>query len=137
MALLVFMPIAEFIRLADEVVFELSFRGLQSDLKEEIIFNAVPLSILIAFCLTLLVATIFLYKKRMLQIRLSVFNAVLLVGLQGLSFYYVKAAAGFLNGTFSFTLFFIFPIVAAILVFLALRSIASDEALVRSLDRLR
>jgi hypothetical protein len=137
MVFLLFMPIAEFIRLADEVVFELTFRGLLSDVNEKINFNSFPLSILMVFCLTLLLVTIFLFKKRMLQIRLSVFNAVLLVGLQGLQFYYVKTAAYALNGTSSYTLFFVFPIVSAILVFLALRAIARDEALVRSLDRLR
>jgi hypothetical protein len=137
MVFLLFMPIAEFIRLADEVVFELTFRGLLSDVNEKINFNSFPLSILMVFCLTLLLVTIFLFKKRMLQIRLSVFNAVLLVGLQGLQFYYVKTAANALNGTSSYTLFFVFPIVSAILVFLALRAIARDEALVRSLDRLR
>jgi hypothetical protein len=134
---LIFMPIAEFVRLADDAVFELTFKGLLTEANEGVMFNSIPLSILITICLSILVVTIFLYKRRMLQIRLSVFNIILLVGLQGLAFYYVKTAENVLQGNSSYTLFFVFPIVAAILVFIALRGIARDEALIRSIDRLR
>ncbi len=88
------------------------------------------LSIIISF---LLFISIFLYRKRMLQIRFSVFTIVLLLGYQiWLSYKYFTAPAGTL---FSVTV--VFPIIAAILTFMAVRYIARDEALVRSVNSLR
>ena len=89
---------------------------------------------IITFAVTLI--TIFLYKKRMLQIRLCVFNSIALLGYQGVIIWYAyllskSADVARLNVTI------VIPVIAAILIFLALRSIAKDEALVRSLDRLR
>ena len=89
---------------------------------------------LIVFAVTLI--TIFLYKKRMLQIRLCVFNCIALLGYQGVLIWYAhllskSADVARLNAVV------VFPVIAAILIFLALRSIAKDEALVRSLERLR
>lgn len=131
-------PIAEFVRNTDQAIFELGFKGLIEESADGTIeFYTLPLSILIALCLAITVFTIFLYKKRIFQIRLSVANIVLLIGLQGLMYYYVRAAQLALPASVSYKLFFIFPLVAAILVFLALRGVARDEALIRSLDRLR
>lgn len=137
-AFTVFFPIAQMVGAADGIIYELGFKGfLVQETGENAAFSTLPLSILISLCLLITVVTIFLYKRRMLQIRLSTFNIILLVGLQGLMFYYIKMAQKAVTADFSFTFFFVFPIVSAILVFLALRAIARDEALVRSLDRLR
>ncbi|MEJ5317561.1 MAG: DUF4293 domain-containing protein [Tenuifilum sp.] len=87
--------------------------------------------------LLLSLITIFLYHRRLLQIRLCVLTIVMLVGLQGVMYYVVYAYGENLNSKPSYNLVFIFPLIAAILNFLALRAIARDEALIRSLDRLR
>ncbi len=79
--------------------------------------------------------TIFLYKKRMLQIRLTIFSSVLLVG-----YYLALAAYIFLlaeDTTFSASWTICLPAVAIILNWLAIRGIGADEALVRAYDRLR
>ncbi|MDX9846091.1 MAG: DUF4293 domain-containing protein [Tenuifilaceae bacterium] len=134
---MVFMPVASVVRPTDEVVFELGFKGLESadGVKEP--FTSYPMSILVLICLAICITTIFLFKRRMLQIRLCVVNIVLLLGLQGLVYYFAKAAQSSIDGNLSFSLLFVFPLISAILVFLALRAVARDEALVRSLDRLR
>ena len=80
------------------------------------------------------VVTIFLYKARMVQIRISIFNTIVLLGQQGLITYYLFFKP-VLGATFSFTA--IFPLCAAILTILAIRYIGRDEATVRSLKRLR
>lgn len=131
-------PTAEFVGNPDQSVFELGFKGLTGEAAvDAITFSTIPLSILISLCLLIPIVTIFLFKKRVLQIRLSVFSIILLLGLEGLMFYYVRAIQSALDASVSFKLFFIFPLASAILVFLALRAIARDEALIRSLDRLR
>jgi hypothetical protein len=135
---LLFFPIAEIISPEHAEVYKLGFRGLQSETNSiPLGLSVLPLSLLIAICLIISFFTIFLYKKRMVQVRLSIFNIIIHLGLQGLAFYYVKAAQSFISGEVSYTLFFVFPVVSAILIFLALRAISRDEALVRSLDRLR
>lgn len=77
--------------------------------------------------------SIFLYRKRMIQIRLSVVNLVLLVCYQGWIVYYFITAP---KGT-AFSVTALFPAVAAVFVFLAVKFIARDEAMVRSVSRLR
>lgn len=131
------MPIAQVARKVDGAIFDLGFKGLTGIENIPESFNSTPMSILIAICLAICAITIFLYKKRMLQIRLCVGNIVLLVGLEGLMFYYVRLAKQAVGGLSSYNIVFIFPLVSAILIFLALRAIARDEALVKSLDRLR
>ncbi|MFP4556631.1 MAG: DUF4293 domain-containing protein [Bacteroidales bacterium] len=134
---LLFNPIAEIIRSADEAIFELRFLGLVNEAGETEKLSILPLSILISLCIAITFITIFLFKKRMLQIRLCVINIVLLLGLEGLMFYYVFVAQNELEGDVSYKLLIVFPVVSAILVYLALRATAKDEALVRSLNRLR
>ncbi|MFA5648077.1 MAG: DUF4293 domain-containing protein [Bacteroidales bacterium] len=137
LSFMLFMPVAHVARKVDGALFELGFKGLTGIESLPDSFNSAPMSILIALCLAICAITIFLYKKRMLQIRLCVGNIVLLLGLEGLMFYYVQLAKQALGGIASYNIVFIFPLVAAILIFLALRAIARDEALVKSLDRLR
>jgi len=77
--------------------------------------------------------TIFLYHHRMLQIRITIFNTVLLIGYQAwLMYYFFKRPEG---TAFSWTA--IFPAVSAILSILAIRYIARDEALLRTAKHLR
>lgn len=92
------------------------------------------------FTLLLIVAavsftTIFLFKKRMLQIRLTIFSSVLLIG------YYMALVAFILmlaeDTTFSASWTICLPLVAIILNWLAIRGIGADEALVKAYDRLR
>lgn len=88
--------------------------------------------VLIAF------VAIFLFKKRVLQMRLCVFNGLLLIGFYGLVAYFVWKAAS-LPDMFHFNprIALGFPLISLILDYLAFRNIGADEALVRSLERLR
>ena len=83
------------------------------------------------------VATIFLYKNRMLQIRMTIFNTILLIGyyFAFVAFYFVLK--GDLEASFSINWALCLPIVAIILNYLAIRAIGRDEVLVKAADRLR
>lgn len=102
---------------------------------ENLIFNGLAIFIFILIIALLHFIVIFLYKKRILQIRILVFTIVLLVGLFGMFFYFTYAS--FTGAKVAFKVPVVFPIVAAILDFLAIRAIGKDEALVRSLNRIR
>lgn len=79
--------------------------------------------------------TIFLFKKRMLQIRLAIFNGVMLIGyyLTLVSFIFMLAE----DASFTPSWVICLPLVALILNWLAIRAIGADEALVKAYDRLR
>lgn len=94
------------------------------------LFGILMVSTIVAF------ATIFLYKNRMLQIRMSIFNSLLLVG------YYIAFVAfyfAFNNDVNQFRLGWALclPAVSIILNVLAIRAIGRDEVMVKAADRLR
>lgn len=94
------------------------------------------------FALLLLVATlsffsIFLYKRRMLQVRISIFNGLLLVGYYIAYAVFVFILRGDYDADFTISWTASLPIVAVILDYLAFRAIMKDELTVRSLNRLR
>jgi peptidoglycan/LPS O-acetylase OafA/YrhL len=90
------------------------------------------LSLLITSIAAALV-TIFLYRRRMWQVRLCIVHSVLLLGLQSIVIHSVITAVP--DAVFSLTA--AFPLVAVILVWLAVRYILLDEAKIKALDRLR
>jgi len=98
------------------------------------VYEQYPLLVLLLISTVLTLFTIFMYKRRMLQIRISIFNALIVLGLQGWIAYLFFSPS---NGGMAFSFIAVFPIVAFILIFLAIRYIGRDEALIRSLSRLR
>ncbi len=108
-------------------------RGIFSG--DELIFNGLAIFIFIPLIALLHLVVIFLYKKRILQIRILVFSMVLLLGLFGLIFYFTYS--GFDGAKVAFKIPVVFPLIALILDYLAIRAIGKDEALIRSLNRIR
>jgi len=102
---------------------------------EDIVYNGLPLMVLIGIITVLHFAGLFLYKKRILQIRILVFSIILLLGLFGLFFYFTYM--GFEGAKVAFKIPVAFPLIAVILDWLAIRAIGKDEALIRSLNRIR
>jgi drug/metabolite transporter (DMT)-like permease len=81
--------------------------------------------------------TIFLYKSRLLQIRLTIFNTLLIIGFYlyaGFLFWIMTTSR---DAQLSVGIAAVLPLVAIIASVLAIRRIYADEALVRSLSRLR
>lgn len=94
------------------------------------LFCILMLGTIIAF------ATILLFKNRILQIRMSIFNSLLLIG-------YYLAFGAFLfvlkNADNSFQIHWAlcFPLISIVLNYLAIRAIGRDEVMVKAADRLR
>ncbi|MDO4703169.1 DUF4293 domain-containing protein [Tannerella sp.] len=105
---------------------------------QELVYPTWALMALSAIISLLALVTVFLYKKRILQIRLCIFNALLIIGFYGLfAFSLWKVAGASESFHFSMRIAVAFPLVSLILNYLAIREIGADEALIRSLDRLR
>jgi hypothetical protein len=102
---------------------------------ENLVFDGMAIFIFLWVVVLLHLFVIFKYKKRILQFRILVFTMILMVGLFGMFFYF--AYAGFEGAKVAFKIPVVFPIVAVILDYLAIRAIGKDEALIRSLNRIR
>jgi hypothetical protein len=97
-----------------------------------------PITVLLSVIVLIEIAAVFLYKKRQLQIRLCIFNLLLMVGLAGLIFFFTKYTQNNTEGLKSVFLWpVVCPMIAIILNYLALKAIQKDEKLVRSYDRIR
>ena len=94
------------------------------------------------FALLVLVTTgfifdIFLWRTRLVQSRLAMLCSILLVGWYAVYVAFALILADRYDADFRPSLWAAFPAIACILSFMAFRAILKDEALVRSLDRLR
>ena len=80
---------------------------------------------------------IFLYKKRVLQSRLTIISIILSLGTYGLValYRYMSFTEEVTSTNFNWPL--VLPLISAILGVMAFRHVLMDEAKVRSLDRLR
>jgi hypothetical protein len=101
----------------------------------KIIISGMPVLGFIILIALLHVAVIFMYKNRIRQIRIIAFTIILLLGLFGTMLYFLHS--GFEKVDVAYKIPMTFPVVAVILDYLAIRAIGKDEALVRSLDRIR
>jgi len=123
---------------SDESVIPLLITGVSYTKNGETAFySLLPLLIMMSLINLVSLTSIFLYKRRMLQIRFNVFNIIIQLGSVGMMFFYLCNAAKNLGVDYSTKILIVLPVVSAILTFLAIRAIAKDEALVRSISRLR
>ncbi len=128
---LFWLPLAEIS--VGEVLYTLSIKGISGS--EGVVFQGLPLLLFLTLLILLHLIVIFLYRKRILQIRLLVFTIVAMLGFSGILVWF--AYAGFKGATVGFKIPIAIPWVAIILDYLAIRNIGKDEALIRSIDRLR
>lgn len=92
--------------------------------------------------LALAFVTIFLYRKRWLQVRLCFALMILLLGIEAFIALYIYKLKEFLDSmmrgyAIDYSVADVLPVVAMFFVYFAYRGIAKDIALVKSLDRIR
>lgn len=131
-----FTPLASFLAGVEEYeLFAFELKGSEQS------FATTYMGIIVALSAIMPFITIFMYKKRLLQIRLCAVEIVLLLGsIVFMAIYYYLSNRMFSELEFharSFHIAIIFPLVSLILVYMAARAIFKDEMLVRSLDRIR
>lgn len=135
-----FHPVAEILG-ADGKLFIVNFNGLYENNENVLTIHSsptIPLIILLVIMVIISFLSIFFYKKRILQMRMNSFNIILMIGYLGLVYYYIhQVFQRQLEGVVSYEITAIFPFVAAILTYLAIRAIGKDEVLIRSMDRIR
>ena len=139
MATALLTPLAYFA--AGSNIYELFAFELVNQANDAASQSTIYMGVVVALATIIPLITIFLYKNRMLQIRLCAVELVLLLGAQiFMALYYYLGNRMFEQLEFhtqGIRIAIIFPLLAIILDYLALRAIFKDEMLVRSLDRIR
>jgi len=131
-----FVPIAELIYETGEILnfnftgFYLTEAGVTTRIDNQ--YSIMFFGILIC-ALNLII--IFLYKHRVLQTRLCMYNMLLLAGLMGVTLFVLYSVQNVQSVLFSLPA--VFPVISIILHYMAFRSIRKDELMVMALSRLR
>ena len=138
MAVALFAPLAWFGGDAGE--FRLHAFALRA-LDGRTVQSAWYMGVLLAAACVLPLVTIFLFRRRMLQLRLCVVEAVLLVGaavMEGV-YYFLgwRVFSGLAFHAQGLRLAIVLPLVCLLFVWLAARAVLRDELLVRAADRIR
>ena len=104
-----------------------------------VVSNNYHIAALLILCAITALFTIFQFKKRMLQIKLCSFIYLLLSAILVCYYLAIKSNNSLLSEADKgdFLIGFYMPVLGIIFNFLAIRFIRKDEALVRSVDRLR
>ena len=103
----------------------------------EMVTDMMAFSILLFTSVALCIITIFLHKRRLIQIRVAALNIGLQVGLTGLIYFFTTSASKEIEVAYTFQYPVLFPLISVVLLVMAIRDIGKDEALIRSLDRIR
>ncbi len=129
--LLLVLPFAEIVD--GNTIYQFDKLGISSEAGQ--VRNSWPIAVLICIIALVHLVVIFSFKKRIRQIRMLVFSILLMLGLFGM--FYFFSYFSFDNAQIGFKIVVAFPLVAIILDYLAIRAIGKDEALIRSVDRIR
>jgi hypothetical protein len=135
----IFSPLADLINTTNHQTYLFNFRGVSLIQPTGNVVQSTTwlLSAFAAVFGIIALLTIFSYKDRVKQIRLSVINMLFMLGYYGLLAFYIWSASSGLNAEWHLRFAVILPLVCLILNYLAIGAIGKDEKLVKSLDRLR
>lgn len=131
-----FLPLAEVAEAGN--LFTFSVKGLVNVGSGEVVYSGLPLLALAILVLAINLFVIFNFKKRVRQMRMALFNIFLMLGFLGVSFVFLRMSVrGMTEAVTAYKIFMVFPAISAIFNYLAIRAIGKDEALIRSIDRIR
>lgn len=121
----------------DVKVYQMTYKGIVDKESGDMLISTSLVTLYEVIVAVIALITIFLYKKRTSQIKLTIFNMVLQVGFYVVVAVYMYTAYKYANTDFDFHLPIVFPLISLILSYLAFRAITKDELLVKSLGRVR
>jgi len=138
-AFVILFPVADLISGVDGLVYLVDIKGISlvqatGDTIESRIWALTSVSVVIPI---LALRTIFSYKNRLKQIRLTVINMIFMLCFYVFLALYLWPACERLHAEWHLRIIAAFPLINLILSYLAIGAIGKDEKLVKSLDRLR
>ncbi|MEQ8908645.1 MAG: DUF4293 domain-containing protein [Vicingaceae bacterium] len=125
----------------DGLFHDFTLWGLISAETGAVLYSSFPLLGLNIVSVLISLIIIFLFKKRQLQIKLSQLNLFVQVGLVAAIFFMIEGAAEELQlnmeGAVEYGPAALISMVPLLFIYLAIRAVKKDEALVRAADRIR
>ncbi|MCD6332279.1 MAG: DUF4293 domain-containing protein [Bacteroidales bacterium] len=134
--LIFFFPLLSFTQ-PDGHMWTLLDNGILTDTQKDPELRTVSLQILIGLVTLLPLISIFLYRKRHIQMRLTIYCMILLIGLLGMLALYGWKLSISLDATVHIRFITIMPLIAFIFNLLAFRGIRRDDLLIKGLNRIR
>jgi flagellar biosynthesis protein FlhB len=134
-----FSPVASFFNSSNALEYIINYKGVMQIQENASIFkgDTWTLTVLSAIIPIVTLISIFLFKNRILQLRLTFFNMVLMAGWYALLFINIWFTKSLYQADWTIEFVAAFPLINIILSLLAVRAIGRDEALIKSLNRLR
>jgi hypothetical protein len=131
-------PLAEIV-ISEKLILLFKFNQILSPSDPDFIpVSTWPVTVLLISTILTGCLAIFQYKNRILQMRLCIFQILLMFGLTGMIYFLTKATVKHMNGQNSVFLWpVILPYISIILSYLAVKRIQKDEKMVRDYDRIR
>lgn len=133
-----FIKLADFTNATSKFILEdTGIYQVMENTEKQLILGTYPIILLAILTTFLSLVILFFFKRRILQIRLSGINIAFQLGLTGMILYLGQSGAKNLDAVVSYHYVIVFPLIAMVLTILAIISIGKDEALIRSLNRIR
>lgn len=121
----------------DVKVYQMTYKGIVDKESGDMLISTSLVTMYEIVVAVIALITIFLFKNRGSQIKLTIFNMVLQVGFYVVIAIYMYTAYKYAETDFDFHLPIVFPLISLILSYLAFRAIVKDDLLVKSLGRVR
>ncbi len=125
--------------LSNNHILSISIMGISEQTGDKSIFiiDLFPLLIINLVALLLSLISLFLFKNRKVQMRLTIYNSIINLSILVLAIFYTYQITSIHDVNFGFSIGLMFPLTGAIFSFLAFRAIKNDDNLVKSIDRIR
>lgn len=117
-------------------LFSIGFAGL-GEVGGKLLQRLWPLSFIVALVPLLSLTAIFLFRNRRLQMRVTMLVLLLSLGTLILGAFYIIMFDRKIDVSMIWKVKAIFPLISAILAWLAYRNILKDDLMIRSYDRIR
>lgn len=135
---LFFVPFAEIINAKGEIYrFDASGFYMEGSQGHEMIIGGLPVVFLCIISALFILVTIFQFNKRPRQIKFSKLNIFILLILCGLVYCNLWRGIYLITGSHSLKIYLAFPLIAIVLIYLAIKAIRKDQELLKSIDRIR
>lgn len=134
-----YLPTVDLINIKSALHYIIDFKGVylvqaKGNVWDSTVWGLTTVSAVIP---TIALFTIFQYKNRVKQIRLSVINMLFMLGYYAVLFINIWLISNRLNTEWHLRFVTALPLVCMVLNYLAIGAIGKDEALVKSTDRIR
>ena len=135
----VFSPLADLLNKPDNLIYLVDFKGISlikvtGNIIDSTIWGLTSVSAVVP---VLALITVFSYKNRVKQIRLTVINMLFMVCFYIFLALYLWPACVRLHTDWHLRIATVLPLVNLILSYLAIGAIGKDEKLIKSMDRIR